>query len=63
MLGNFTQLTLDKLAWHISSIMFLFCSSKSPAYDSEGAELDTFGTQERIEYNCFCDRILYPVCI
>ena len=35
-------------------IIFLFCSSKSPAYDSEGAELDTFGTQERIEYNFKC---------
>ena len=48
-------MTLDKLALHISLIIFLFCSSKSPAYDSEGAELDTFGTQERIEY-------IYVIC-
>ena len=44
MLGNYTQLTLDKLAWHIALIILLFCGPKGPAYESGGTELDIFVT-------------------
>ena len=43
-LGNYTWLILDKLAWHTSLIILLFCGSNSPAYDSGGTELDIIDT-------------------
>ena len=43
-LGNYTQLTLNKLAWHTALIVLLFCGPKSLAYESGGTELDIFDT-------------------
>ena len=48
-IGNYTQLTLDKLAWHNSLIILLFCSPKSPACDAGGTELDIFDTQGTLQ--------------
>ena len=44
-LGNYTQLTLDKLAWHNLLIISLSCCPKIPAYGSGSTILDIFDTQ------------------
>ena len=48
-LGNYTLLTLDKLACHNALIILLFFSLKSLAYNSRGNELDIIDTQGTLQ--------------
>ena len=70
-LRNYTRLTFDgnwpgKTRW----LFYYLVAHKSPAYDCGGVERDMFDTQDtlqggRLQYtgNCFCERIVHPVCI
>ena len=68
---NYTWLTFDgnwpgKTRW----LFYYLVAHKSPAHDCGGVERDMFDTQDtlqggRLQYtgNCFCERIVHPVCI